>query len=237
MTTAGGTATRSTDFTVVVPPNAYRDAVLADGPVGYWRLGETAGAALDTTGNAVGGSYLGGVTRGVPGALAGDSNLAARFDGTDDYVSVPDNNALDRGDVFTYELWVKRGSVQGVTQRLLHKGAGVASLGFGQNNKLVLVPGGTGATNIASSTIAITDQAWHHVVATKSGAEVHVYVDGVDRTAAATNSTMTSNAVALNIGRASTSSAYSSADIDEVAIYPTALTPARVLAHYQVGRG
>ncbi|MBA3264389.1 MAG: DUF1929 domain-containing protein [Thermoleophilaceae bacterium] len=237
VTTAGGTATSSTDFTVTAVPNAYRDAVLADGPVGYWRLAETTGAALDTTGNAAGGSYLGGVTRGVPGALAGDSNLAARFDGTDDYVSVPDNNALDRGDVFSYELWVKRGSVQGTTQRLLHKGAGVASLGFGQNNKLVLVPGGTGATNIASSTTAITDQLWHHVVATKNGAEVHVYVDGVDRTAAATNTTLTSNATALNIGRASTASAYSSADIDEVAIYPTALTPARVLAHYQVGRG
>ena len=74
-------------------------------------------------------------------------------------------------------------------------------------------------------------------MATKNGAEVHIYVDGVDRTAAATNTTLTSNATALNIGRASTGSAYSSADIDEVAIYPTALSPARVLAHYQVGRG
>jgi hypothetical protein len=218
-------------------PNLYRDAVLADGPVGYWRLGETTGAAVDTTGNAAGGSYLGGVTRGVQGALAGDSNPAARFDGTDDYVSVPDNSALDRGDVFSIELWVKRGALQGTTQRLLHKGAGVASLGFGLNNKLVLVPGGTGAVNLASSTTAITDQSWHHVVATKNGAEVHLYVDGVDRTALGTNTTLTSNATALNIGRASTGSAYSSGDIDEVAIYPTALTPARVLAHYQAGQG
>ena len=237
VTTPGGTATSASDFTVVPIPNAYRDAVLADGPVGYWRLTETTGAAVDTTGNAAGGSYLGGVTRGVQGALAGDSNLAARFDGTDDYVSVPDNNALDRGDVFSYELWVKRGALQGTSQRLLHKGAGVASLGFGLNNKLVLLPGGTGAVNIASSTTAVTDQSWHHVVATKNGAEVHIYVDGVDRTAAATNSTLTSNATALNIGRASTGSGYSSADIDEVAVYPTALTPARVLAHYQAGQG
>jgi hypothetical protein len=75
------------------------------------------------------------------------------------------------------------------------------------------------------------------VVATKSGADVHVYIDGVDRTAAGTNTTLTANATALNIGRATTGSAYASGDIDEVAIYPTALTPARVLAHYQAGRG
>jgi hypothetical protein len=237
VTTPGGTATSATDFTVTVVPDAYRDAVLADGPVGYWRLAETTGAALDATGNAAGGTYNGGMTRGVPGALSGDSNAAARFDGTDDYVSVPDNSALDRGDVFSYELWVKRGALQSTTQRLLHKGAGVAALGFGLNNKLVLIPGGTGAVNIASSTTAITDQAWHHVVATKNGAGVRIYVDGVDRTAAGTNATLTSNATALNIGRASTASAYSSADIDEVAVYPTALTAARVLAHYQAGRG
>jgi Concanavalin A-like lectin/glucanases superfamily/Domain of unknown function (DUF1929)/Kelch motif len=240
VTTSGGTATSATDFTVFTtppPPSAYRDAVLADSPVGYWRLSETTGAAIDLTGNAPGGSYRGGMVRGVPGALAGDSNLAARLDAVDDYVSVPDNNALDVGDVFTLELWVKRGSVLGTSQRLLHKGAGTPSLGFGQNNKVVLLPGGAGAATTASSTIAITDQTWHHVVATKSGATVRIYVDGVDRTAAATNTTLGSNATALNIGRASTGSAYASGDIDEVAVYGTALSPARVLAHYQAGRG
>jgi Domain of unknown function (DUF1929)/Concanavalin A-like lectin/glucanases superfamily/Kelch motif len=240
VTTAGGTATSATDFTVITTPppsSPYRDAVLADSPVGYWRLAETFGPAVDATGNAAPGGYLGGVTRGVPGALAGDSNLAARFDGTDDYVSVPDNNALDTGDVFSYELWVKRGALQGATQRLLHKGAGVASLGFGLNNKLVLIPGGTGALTLASSTIAITDQNWHHVVATKSGGEVHLYIDGVDRTVAGTNTTLGLNTTALNIGRASTGSAYASGDIDEVAIYPTALPAPRVLAHYQAGAG
>jgi galactose oxidase-like protein/concanavalin A-like lectin/glucanase superfamily protein/IPT/TIG domain-containing protein len=240
VTTAGGTATSAQDFTVIAPPPAsspYRDAVLADGPVGYWRLSETSGKALDVTGNAVGGSYVGGVTRGVPGALASEADLAARFNGVDGYVSVPDNNALDVGDVFTYELWVKRGATQGVTQRLLHKGAGPASLGFGSNNKVVLLPGGTGASTTASSTIAITDQSWHHVVATKNGSDTHIYIDGVDRTALGTNTTMTANATALNLARASSGSGYTAGDLDEVAIYRTALTPERVQAHYRAGTG
>jgi hypothetical protein len=240
VTTAGGTATSATDFTVTAPPppaTPYRDAVMADQPVGYWRLAETAGNALDETSNAAGGRYFGGVTRGVPGALASDANLAARFDGIDDYVSVPDNGPMDVGDTFTYELWFKRGANQGVTQRLLHKGTGPASLGFGTNNKIVLLPGGIGATTTASSATAVVDQAWHHVVATKNGTDVHIYLDGVDVTAPGTNTTMTTSTNALNIGRATTNSAYTGADIDEVAIYPVALSGARVLAHYQAGRG
>jgi hypothetical protein len=240
VTTAGGTATSASDFTVSTqpPPSApYHDAVMADGPVGYWRLDETSGYALDQTGNAAGGKYTGGVTKGVAGALTTETDPAAHFNGTDAYVSVPDNSPLDVADTFTYELWVRRGATQGVTQRLLHKGAGPASLGFGTNNKLVLLPGGTGVSTTATSTIAITDNAWHYVVATKSGADVHLYIDGVDRTAPGTNTAMTSSTTALNIARASSGSAYTDADVDEVAIYPVALSAARVQAHYQAGRG
>jgi hypothetical protein len=231
--TPGGSATSVDDFTVTSPTSpAYRELVLADRPGGYWRLGETAGGAVDETGNSAG-TYNGGVTRGVEGALLSDSNPAARFDGSDDYVSVPDHSALDVGDVFTYELWLKRGATQGVTQRIIHKGAGVASLGFGTNNRLILIPGGTGATAIATSTTTITDNLWHHVVATKSGPAVRIYVDGVDVTAPATNSTLTNNSSALNIGRATSGSGYFNGDVDEVAIYPVALTHEQVLNHFR----
>jgi hypothetical protein len=236
VTTPGGTAVSQADFTVTRPP-AYREAVLADGPAGYWRLGESSGAAVDETGHAAGGTYTGGVTRDVPGALAGDSNAAARFNGSSGYVSVTDNISLHVGDTFTYELWLKRGATQGVTQRLLHKGAGTPSLGFGQNNKLVLIPGGSGATLTAGSTITIKDQNWHHIVATKNGTETHFYIDGADRTSPGTNTTMTSNTIALNIGRAYPGSGYFDGDIDEVVVYPVALSAQQVQAHYQAGLG
>ena len=213
-------------------PASYYETVLADVPGGYWRLGETAGNALDETGGPAG-TYNGGVTRGVPGVLLSDSNPAARFDGVDDYVSVPDHAALDVGDVFTYELWLRRGTARGVAQRVIHKGGGAAGLGFGTNNKLVLIPGGSGAAAIASSSTAINDSNWHHVVATKSGSSVHIYLDGVDVTALGTNTTATNNATALNVGRATTGTGYFDGDIDEVAIYPVALTQAQVLEHFR----
>ncbi|MDQ3889014.1 MAG: DUF1929 domain-containing protein [Actinomycetota bacterium] len=229
VTAPNGTGTSSSDFVVTT----YRGTVLGDGPGGYWRLAETTGNALDETRNAAGGTYANGVTRGVDGALVTEPNPAARFDGLDDYVSVPDNNALDVGDVFTYEAWVKRGATQGTTQRFLHKGAGPAALGFGTSNKIVLIPGGSSTTAIASSTTTITDHTWHHIVATKNGPNVHIYVDRVDVTGPVTNTTLTNNATALNIGRATGGSGYFDGDIDEVAIYPVALTAAQVLNHYQ----
>jgi hypothetical protein len=238
VTTPGGTAASGADFIVGGPPppsTPYRDAVLADAPAGYWRLGETSGKALDEMSNGGAGIYNGGVTRGVPGALATESDLAAQFDGTDDYVSIPDNNALDVGDSYTLEAWVQRGAVLGTTQRFMHKGAGPASFGFGANNKLVLIPGGPGATPLASSTMTITDSAWHHVVATKNGASVRIYVDGVDATAPGTNSTSTSNTSALNIGRSAGGNGYFAGAIDEVAVYPRALGAERVESHYRAG--
>ena len=72
-----------------VPASAaaqYADAVLATpGLEGYWRLGELGGtAAADASGRAAPGSYLGAPGLGARGALSGDADPAARFDGVDD---------------------------------------------------------------------------------------------------------------------------------------------------------
>jgi len=70
--------------------SAYSDAVLADMPVRYYRLGDSSGTtAVDSSGNSQDGTYTGGVTLGASGAIQGDADTAATFDGTDDYVSLP----------------------------------------------------------------------------------------------------------------------------------------------------
>ncbi len=97
---------------VLAVPTTYRDEVLSDTPAGYWRLAEASGAtAVDETGNGNAGSYLGGVTRGVLGALAGDPNAAARFDGIDDRVTMgdPASGIFDFGSGdFAVEAWLKK---------------------------------------------------------------------------------------------------------------------------------
>ncbi|HET9437495.1 MAG TPA: hypothetical protein VFO64_04785, partial [Gaiellaceae bacterium] len=53
--------------------STYRGEVLADGPAGYWRLGEASGtAAADETGTNEG-TYQNGVTLGQAGVLLADT--------------------------------------------------------------------------------------------------------------------------------------------------------------------
>jgi hypothetical protein len=62
----------------------YASTVLADHPLGYWRLGESSGTtAFDSSGNGHNGTYVGGVTLGVPGLIGnGDPDTAASFSGS-----------------------------------------------------------------------------------------------------------------------------------------------------------
>ena len=74
---------------------------------------------------------------------------------------------------------------------------------------------------------------WHHIVATKNGAAVRIYIDGVDVTGVVTNRTLTDGSAPLILGaRRGTSSAFLDGFLDEVAIYKSILSPAQVVAHY-----
>ena len=73
----------------------YADEVLADGPSGYWRLGEPVGSttAADETPNNNDGTCEGLVTFGQPGFHNGDT--AALFDGTTARTLVPNSESLN----------------------------------------------------------------------------------------------------------------------------------------------
>ena len=82
-----------------VTPVTYRAEVMADNPVGYWRLGEAplATVALDETVNNSRGAYKNGVTLGVPGGIPTDTDTGASFDGGNDRVEWVDSPTLDTG--------------------------------------------------------------------------------------------------------------------------------------------
>ena len=89
-----------------------------------------------------------------------------------------------------------------------------------------------GVGTIARSTVAM-GTGWHHIVATKTGAAVHIYLDGVDVTGSVTNRTLTDAGPPLILGaRRGTTSAFLDGFLDEVAIYKSVLSPSRVAAHY-----
>ncbi|MGH2922047.1 MAG: LamG-like jellyroll fold domain-containing protein, partial [Gaiellaceae bacterium] len=227
---------------VLAVPTTYRDEVLSDTPAGYWRLADDSGAtAADETANNNGGSYLGGVTRGVLGALPGDPNSAARFDGIDDRVTMgdPAGGIFDFGPSdFSVEAWLKT-SVNGdrsvigkrASNRYWHVEVTDDSSHAGQLR--ATVRGGSG-TRQAYSLVRVDNGAWHHVVVLfDRDAGITFYVDGVPSgfTAAGIGGDL-SNSGELQLAKTGNLGSFNG-DLDEVAVYRALLTPARIQAHYE----
>jgi uncharacterized protein YdeI (BOF family) len=212
----------------------YSDAVMGTtGLAGYWRLDDsTALTACDAL-DANPGTYSSGVTVGQAGALAGDSDKAARFNGSSTgKVSVPSTTSLSTADTFSIEAWVKRGTT-GSTQVIATKQGSAWTLLLNASNRLVLQ---SNTTNVSTSTAAVADTTtWHHVVATKSGTAVKLYIDGSDVTGTVTNRTLANNTLAVLFGGGASSSFFNGT-LDDVALYRTVLSPAQVTNHFLLGR-
>lgn len=219
----------------------YKSEVLADVPSGYWRLGETDGTtAADSSGNGLDGTYHFGSVFGLlgfGGSISGSSDASVLFDNTggNDYVSVADDPLLDPGDTFSLEAWVIFNAVNtGTAQVILAKGANSFTV-YELGGLLYFDKAGVG--QIAISTASLSAGAWTHILVTKDGADVHLYINGVDVTGSVTDRTVVATATDLNIGRYTDGTLYLAGALDEVAIYPTVLSAERVLAHYNAGLG
>jgi hypothetical protein len=201
---------------------------------GYWRLGEPSGTIARDMVGLNDGTYVANPTKGVTGALVGDSDTAVTFNGTTQCVTIPDANALDLGDIFSLEAWVTPGTA-GVDRQIVSKGSNSYSLRLGTaTNSLQLVK--EAVSLIVTSTIVV-GAGWHHVVATKFGATVKLYIDGVDVTGTVTNATMADTATLLGIGASVSGTAdFFNGSIDEVAIYCRALSAGEVADHAAAGR-
>jgi hypothetical protein len=220
----------------------YELEVLASGPIGYWRLGESSGTtATDETGNHDG-TYNGSPTFGVSGAISGDADTAVGFDGSDDDVTVPDGAELDFTSDMTLEVWVKVNNYA--------SGLVIAAKRDNSNYAWELaVDNGSGAflarvnanANVATSTTLATDNTvWHHVVMTYDQSNIKVYVDGDLEDSYAYSTAITTNSVQVTIGSRgeySGAEAWFDGVIDEVAIYDTALSPTDITRHYNAGVG
>ena len=77
------------------------------------------------------------------------------------------------------------------------------------------------------------DTNWHHIVATYDNATAKVYIDGVLKASTNSNVQLTANTQPLPIGRTTDNLRIFGGTLDEVAVYRTALSAARIQAHYQ----
>jgi hypothetical protein len=240
-----GLSTAAT-FTVTAPQppaaSPYRDAVLSDGPKAFWRLGEASGTrAEDESGNVNHGSYVNGTALGHTGRIADDANTAVAFDGVNDYMTVPDSASLDLTAGATVEAWVKRAK-SGTWQVVIGKpGNGQSKF---ENYAIWLDPSnfvraffGNGTTYATTSSTAPLDTNWHHVVTTYNNATVRLYIDGVQNATSTSTVNLTPNNQTLNLGREERNSQFFGGQLDDVAVYGTALPGDRVARHYEIANG
>ncbi len=85
---------------------SYDQAILADGPVAYWAMSKLTGSEPDLTGNNHTGTYHSGTTKT---ATMPNSDQAADFNGSSQYVSVPSSAAFSiptTGEM-TWEGWIR----------------------------------------------------------------------------------------------------------------------------------
>jgi RHS repeat-associated protein len=233
-----GTATRSFSIAGATDPETgYAASVRSDNPRAYWRLGESSGttAADDRSGHPA--TYAGGPTLGATGALSADSDKAPTFDGVDDHADAPNTAGFfdpGTGD-FSAEAWIKT-SVNG-NQVIAGKSTNwqltvTADAGHTGQAKFTY----DNATVTAYSSSNVDNGAWHHIVAVATRSTgATVYVDGVAGTPASTPDTTTltdTNPLRIATGPAT---GYFTGQIDEVAVYNTALTAARIGVHYRLG--
>ncbi len=227
---------------------AYRDEILADQPVGYWRLGDSPDSLTAVNAGSLGaagnGELINTITFGSPGALPADSDTAATFLGDQSKIQVPYAPELNPA-AFTIEAWAK------VTWESIGYRSPLASRDDSPQRGFIFYcdPGnnwqfwtGTGQQvgwNIVGGAIADPD-TWAHLVGTYDGTNKLFYVNGV--LVGANQSGFAPNtARVLRIGASANESPvgdfFFAGDIDEVAVYNQVLPPDRVLAHFKSGAG
>ncbi|MDO8121480.1 PKD domain-containing protein, partial [Isoptericola sp. b490] len=224
-----------------VPSDSYGAAVQGLQPDLYWRLDETTGTiAQDTGWSASTGTYRSGYTLGVPGALTGVSgDTAVTFNGTNGLLS--GNRSYTNPRIYSEELWFKTtttngGKLIGFGNRQTGTSTNYDRHVYMENSGRLTFGVYTGTTTTITSPDAYNDGQWHYLVATQSSAGMALYVDGA---LVGTNpQTGAQNYTGYwRVGGDTTwgPQPWFAGTIDEVAIYPTALTAAQVTEHYALG--
>ena len=250
------TVTRSNLWTVGSwPVLDYAGQVLADRPYVFYKVDEAAGTtnAADSSGNGRTGSYSSIAAYRQADALPNNPGYAVRFDGsTDRLVS---SGQVTNPTTFSLELWFRTTTTEGGKLIGFESTRGTTSPAYDRhvfmrsNGRLVY--GGWLGSDFSLQRIttpaAYNDGQWHHLVLTARGQSGQpqtstMYVDGqpvVSGTTTRPGSYSGFWRVGYGgwadldwVGTEFPSSANFSGTIDQVAVYHSELSAARVAAHW-----
>lgn len=243
---AGNTSGLSPTATVTVPSSAdaYPTAVLNDGATQYWRYDEAGSpftgdaSASDNSGIQLNGPSL----RQTPAAVNGPST-AMGFDGTDQAV-YSDRRTIVDGD-YSIETWFRTTTRRG--GKLVGFGNNTTQTSSSYDKHIYLTDDGhlvfgvyPGGVRTVSTPGTYNNGAWHHVVATQDSSGIALYVDG-SRKASANVTGNQAYSGYWHVGGDQLSgwpqqptSNFFAGQIDETAIYPSALSAQQIAGHFQL---
>lgn len=231
--------------------SAYSDAVEADSPTGYWRLGERVTSTTFTDEIAARTATLSGYAKaGEQGALFGDSNSGLDLTGYTAFLDVDGSFGVSGGN-FTHEGWgtfpnptaslfnvlVIQFDVTGVKRTMI--GAYEGSAGAGTWRAFMYsTPDAAVTSDILYSADYPVDRDFHYIGGAFAGTAWTLVVDGHVTTKTAS---VTVNQPADGFVRICGTTGGTRGEglwdgtIDEIAYYPTNLTSTQLIAHYNAG--
>lgn len=232
----GGSASNTTAKNAGTKPN---------NALGYWKFNEGQGTTANNSGS-LGSSANGTLTNMASPATStsgwtstGKVNRGIIFDGTDDYVNISDNTALDSTTDISISAWFKTTSAAGSNAIFSKSAASHATapvyLYTSAGSVNALVGNGTSSFAISTPLSTYNDGNWHHTTLTIMGSTLSVYVDGTLKVTQTFTGTRSTNTNAAYIGRADIGTTYFSGALDEVKFFAFALTPEQVRQEYNLG--
>lgn len=225
---------------------SYRQAVNQDSPHAYWRLDEASGTTIASSTGTGSGLYAPGVTLGQPGVVDGNSAIGEANGGWSGAVSPLNGFAhgTTPGDSdFTVETWMKTPST--ALEYAFQWGAGTAYASVGRLDggfPFVALFSDSSAPKgiIVRSGVPIADNEWHHVAFRYTGSGnaggIQIWVDGQETTKVVLRDDL-AGPFASNGATTFVAAAGGPSYLDELAIYTSALDPARIKAHHAAALG
>jgi hypothetical protein len=199
-------------------------------PIGWWKLNDASGtSAVDSSGNSHTGTLSGPTW--TTGKIAG----GLKFDGTNDYASIPNDTDFQVTDALTVAGWVKgnrswdMGSYSDVILRKGDANPNNWELGIMNGHVSLNLDNYDGSGFEGTTTLSLN--AWHHVAATWDGSTVRLYLDGVlNNTPAAYTASLGTDTRPVYLGGRIGSTDVTSGTIDDVRFYNRCLTAAEIAA-------
>ncbi|MFT3789350.1 MAG: right-handed parallel beta-helix repeat-containing protein [Tepidisphaeraceae bacterium] len=185
---------------------------------------------------------------GQPGVFPTGVDTAARFDGSNDSVTVPATAALNLRRQVTLSMWIKPDAFPRTWQALAYKAGSTTqtsrsyTMWLNSNGSILMSSYDTTERAVQTAAGSVTAGEWTHVVAVmnRDAGVMSIYLNGLLAAQSATIGT--ANAAdapsqPLYIGNTPEFAAQYAGLIDEAAVFPVALTPEQIAAQFAADRG